>query len=257
MLAPLLSYLGTGAKTGLVFEKRTDSLYAADAGIEDAKWKIEYGKLPPGTPPSGYSVYDFNNAYVYSIGQGNEIGENVNENLVEVKITNVWIPPESIITKPSQDIARDIIESNKLAVSGATTRIGIQVNDPQNPLNTIFISEYKVKIVYEYQQEDAQALHVKKIGVWLPSGFEYFSDPMQDDPSSGNPLVSSLELSSLPSAYHATPETSLSSGGETIVWSYSNPIPAFTDYPSDILSFSGSTYSLEMKFYYTTTGNAG
>jgi hypothetical protein len=257
MITPLLGYLGTGARTGLVYEKRTDSLYAADAGIEDAKWKIEYDKLTIGIPPSGYSVYDFNNAYVYTIGPGNEIGEDVNENLVEVKITNVWIPPESIIPKPSPGTAKDIIESNKLVVSGATTREGIQVNDPHDPLNTTFISEYKIKIVYECQQEDVQALHVKKIGVWLPSGFDYFSDPMQGDPSSGNPLVSSLELSSLSSAFCVTPETYLSSGGATIVWSYSNPIPAFTDYPSDLLSFTGSTYSLEIKFYYTTIGSSG
>jgi len=39
--APLLSYMGTGLLSGEVYETRTAELYAADAGVEDAIWKIE------------------------------------------------------------------------------------------------------------------------------------------------------------------------------------------------------------------------
>jgi hypothetical protein len=39
--APLLSFVGTGVLTGQVYETRTAELYAADAGVEDAIWKIE------------------------------------------------------------------------------------------------------------------------------------------------------------------------------------------------------------------------
>jgi len=38
--APLLSHMGSGLLTGEVYETRTAELYAADAGVEDAVWKI-------------------------------------------------------------------------------------------------------------------------------------------------------------------------------------------------------------------------
>jgi Tfp pilus assembly protein PilX len=40
--ASLLGYMGTGLITGEVYEKRTAELYAADAGVEDAVWKIQH-----------------------------------------------------------------------------------------------------------------------------------------------------------------------------------------------------------------------
>ncbi len=41
ILAPLLGLMGTGVLAGEVYENKTDELYAADAGVEDAIWKIE------------------------------------------------------------------------------------------------------------------------------------------------------------------------------------------------------------------------
>jgi hypothetical protein len=60
--APLLAYMGTGLITGEVYEKRTAELYAADAGIEDALWKIQNGEvvLCPGQPHYSYNVSDVN-----------------------------------------------------------------------------------------------------------------------------------------------------------------------------------------------------
>ena len=40
--APLLAHMGTGILTGEVYETRTAELYAADAGVEDAVWKIQH-----------------------------------------------------------------------------------------------------------------------------------------------------------------------------------------------------------------------
>lgn len=40
ILAPLLSYMSTGLMAGQVFEKKMAGLYAADAGVEDALWKL-------------------------------------------------------------------------------------------------------------------------------------------------------------------------------------------------------------------------
>ncbi len=41
IIAPLLAYMGTGLIAGEVYERRTAELYAADAGVEDAVWKIQ------------------------------------------------------------------------------------------------------------------------------------------------------------------------------------------------------------------------
>jgi hypothetical protein len=38
---PLLAYMGTGLIAGGVYERRMAELYAADAGVEDAMWKIQ------------------------------------------------------------------------------------------------------------------------------------------------------------------------------------------------------------------------
>jgi hypothetical protein len=40
VLVPLLGLMSTGLVSGQVYEKKTDELYAADAGVEDAIWKI-------------------------------------------------------------------------------------------------------------------------------------------------------------------------------------------------------------------------
>jgi len=62
--APLLSHMGTGLVTGEVYETRTAELYAADAGVEDAVWKIQNkdGYLPcsPGSPAKNYTITDVN-----------------------------------------------------------------------------------------------------------------------------------------------------------------------------------------------------
>jgi len=42
IVAPLLSYMNTGLTTGGVYERKADELYAADAGVEDAVWKIQH-----------------------------------------------------------------------------------------------------------------------------------------------------------------------------------------------------------------------
>ena len=43
---PLLAHMGSGIIAGEVYEKRTAELYAADAGVEDAIWKIQHDSIP-------------------------------------------------------------------------------------------------------------------------------------------------------------------------------------------------------------------
>ncbi len=62
IIAPLLDYMSTGLVSGEVYERKTDELYAADAGVEDAVWKIQQGDAPvcPGNPTWSYNISDVN-----------------------------------------------------------------------------------------------------------------------------------------------------------------------------------------------------
>ena len=40
IIAPLLAFMSTGLKTGMVYERKTEELYAADAGVEYALWQV-------------------------------------------------------------------------------------------------------------------------------------------------------------------------------------------------------------------------
>jgi Tfp pilus assembly protein PilX len=44
--AALLGHMGSGILASQVHERRTAELYAADAGVEDAIWKIQHGETP-------------------------------------------------------------------------------------------------------------------------------------------------------------------------------------------------------------------
>jgi hypothetical protein len=63
---PLLSYMVSGLRAGHVFETGAAELYAADAGVEDAIWKLQHpdqaGYLPCSlsAPPRDYTISDIN-----------------------------------------------------------------------------------------------------------------------------------------------------------------------------------------------------
>ena len=60
--AALLNHMGSGILAGEVHERRTAELYAADAGVEDAIWKIQHGETSvcPGDPYWSYNITDVN-----------------------------------------------------------------------------------------------------------------------------------------------------------------------------------------------------
>jgi len=58
MLPPLLGFVSTGLKAGQLCEQKTDELYAADAGVEDALWKIKNDALDP--LPYSYHITEIN-----------------------------------------------------------------------------------------------------------------------------------------------------------------------------------------------------
>ena len=75
--AALLGHMGAGILAGEVHERRTAELYAADAGVEDAIWRIQNGKvsLCPGQPiEPPYNISDVNGknvtVYIEYVGEG-------------------------------------------------------------------------------------------------------------------------------------------------------------------------------------------
>ena len=156
IIAPLMGFMSTGLMAGQVFEKKTDELYAADAGIEDALWQIKNDQLATLLPT--YDIYDYLTTWEY------DLSEHINDEQVKVTIQNLWIPKD--ITAPSPYDARDIIEEGKLIVSGSV----------------LGASDYRIKI--NYYPEAGEDLSVRTLGVWLPPGFTYVagSSNLEADP---------------------------------------------------------------------------
>ncbi len=58
LIIPSLNYVATSLKTGEMVEENVEGLYAADAGIEDALWRIKNDK--PASFPYSYQLSDVN-----------------------------------------------------------------------------------------------------------------------------------------------------------------------------------------------------
>ena len=89
IIAPLLGFMGTGLKITQAKEVQTQQLYAAEAGVEDALWKIQDNTTVglPKAPSDPVLTYT--------------LAENVNGKTVNVTITRVtsdtfnvpqWLP---------------------------------------------------------------------------------------------------------------------------------------------------------------------
>ena len=254
VIAPLLAYMATGMRTTQVYDDKTEQLYAADSGIEDAKWKIHYDKLSQSF--TDYSPYDFDTVYSYEISDdavNGEIGENVNLYPVTIDIQNTWIPADYIET-PDKVTAQNIIEDYdvpSLGVFGSTSDNQIAIDYLGEPIQ---ISQYSVKIIYTRGSENPSALQVQRIGVWLPPGFQYFDDPGQT--YDGAPIQSQLEGLDYP--FSAVPATEFSKGNQMITWTFPTDAygdyPALTAFPAAVLTQTENISTLEFTFYYRPLG---
>jgi hypothetical protein len=183
IIVPLLVFMGTGAKTTQVYATKADELYAADAGIEDARMQIEYDRLHTIFTSPGYEEYDFGTNWAYNLG------EPLNSLTPAVTIQNRWIPKD--VDPPTPEAARTIITTGKLIVSGNKT----------SPTN------YQIKIAY--YPGDGETLLVDRIGVWLGPGMTYVTGS------------SNLEADHL-KPYYKVPLVQDYAGGQSVVWNYSS-----------------------------------
>jgi hypothetical protein len=142
----LLQSSVSGMLTGQVYENKAAELYAADAGIEDARWIIKYDYLNTFLTSPGYKYYNFTDDWTY------HTSELINGENVTITIENVWIPVD--IPVPTEIEARTIVEAEKLIITSANSSSG-----------------YNVLITYFPEVGDV--LNVESIGIWLPRGFHY------------------------------------------------------------------------------------
>ena len=65
--APLVGFTGNAVLNGEVYEDRTAEVYTADAGVEDALWRIQHGDvvLCPGNPSHNYTISDVNGQTIH------------------------------------------------------------------------------------------------------------------------------------------------------------------------------------------------
>ncbi len=157
MIIPFLNFTATGLKTGQMYENKTDQLYAADSGIEDAKWHIEYDQLGALFTNPPYSEYDYINSWTY------DLPERVNGENVAVTFQNVWIPKD--VPVPDPDIAESMVNGNLMVTSG----------NPSADTYEIMVTYYPVA---------GDDLEIQTLGVWLPAGFTYMtgSSNLESDP---------------------------------------------------------------------------
>lgn len=210
-LPPVLSHIGTSLKTGKVYEDKTDELYAADSGIEDALWQIKYDRLQVLFSDPAYDIYDFNTTWSYSLT------EPINDLTANVTVQNIWIPKDIAPLSPTE--ARDIIDSNKLMVAGTA------------PSET----SYQIKISFYPGEGEEDDLMVESLGVWLPLGYTYVtgSSNLEEDPFD---------------EYYSVPTVEDYAGGQAVVWDFTfvpfdsfpdvNPlnVPMTTDITFDFIS---------------------
>jgi hypothetical protein len=190
-LPPVLSHIGTALKTGQIYNSKTDELYAADSGIEDAIWQIKYDRLEALLQDPDYDIYDFSTVWSYSLS------ELINGMMANITVDNVWIPKDVTPLSPAE--ARDIIESNKLMVAGTV------------PGET----SYQIKISFYPGEGEEDDLRVESLGIWLPLGYTYVtgSSNLEDDPFAD---------------YYSVPVVEDYAGGQAVVWDFvSAPFASF------------------------------
>ena len=136
IIAPLLTYMSTGLKVGQTHEQMMKSFYAADAGVEDALWRIKNDLLPD-TP------------YTYPLP------DTVNDKSVSVMVDSTWL-----------------LEGIESPAHGTTPHAQLVALGRPVDLDT---GEYEVTITCDltgtYQR--VGGVKLDRIGVWLPPRFGY------------------------------------------------------------------------------------
>lgn len=213
-IIPVLTHLGSALKTGEVYEDKTNKMYAADAGVEDAIWQVQFDRLPVLFDDPNYA-YDFDASCSY------ELEDTINDLTVNVTIENVWIPSN--------------VTLDGLGLTPAAARAIIERDVTDNQTNRLIVTgtaldddSYRIKIDFYPAEDTTDNLSISSIGVWLPHGFTY---------------AGACNLEETPYDFDP-PTTSPQPGGQAALWDFSSEPILFTDLPPM------STYSARVVFDY-------
>ncbi len=146
IITPLLVFVVTGQRAGQAHDRTTHRFYAADAGIQDGKWKVSSGDLPD------WLKEDWDES-VYSHAMDSEtlfdLPDQVNSCDVTVEVRPMWLL-EGLET-PSTDQQRThdpVLEIVSNIVGGGELQIVIICTTPG-------------------------VISLDRIGVWIPKPFTY------------------------------------------------------------------------------------
>jgi hypothetical protein len=231
IITPLLYYMGSGMKTThQVYNNKADELYAADSGIVEGQWRIKSDNLKNMPSASGnYTAYDFNTTWTYPLSQTYPVSESpaqVNDHGVVVSIKNEWIPKG--ITAPAIEKASNIINRCKLVTTGTT-------DNPITLGSGKKIVKYHIK--FAYSKETGENLLVNTVGIWIPSGYKYYSDATYKSSPEVYPSGSTASPTSPPDKWK---------GNQAVQWTWASPL-AFTSIPG--ATTTGSVVEAEVTFY--------
>jgi hypothetical protein len=195
ILMPLLSFTIGGMKQGQSNEEKKNEFYAADSGVEDAMWKIrnytdaDWPSWMTGTWTE--ATYANSPAYwEYSIAQPAV----VNGKDVTVRIQPTWILTG--MEDPNYSADKRTLDDN-VTVTGSVTAAG------------------KYEVVILKDATFTNPLIIDRIGVWLPTGFNYVA---------GSSNLESLTDPMPPGGSRCTPTVVPFRNGKVIIWDYSTPI---------------------------------
>jgi hypothetical protein len=172
IITPLLGLMSTGLFTGEAYEIKMHELYAADAGVEDALWRIKNVELADFL--GGYDEYDYYSQWSYSLNQS------VNDYSVNYTVANVWIPKD--IPAPYPETANRTIEQGTVIIAGNPPLAGG--------------SQYEIKISYQ-----SCGYSVNAVGIWLPPGFEYVVGSSDLEKASGKPYYCEPDINPYKGGY--------------------------------------------------------
>lgn len=153
IIVPLLSLAISGLTQGQAHEERTHEFYAADAGVEDAMYKIRNDALPDYMqgPWDELAYQSGDYSYAYDLAQ-------LNDKDVTVEINRKWLLQGH--EDPSDPY------SDKVVVVGSVVGPG----------------KYEIALI---DTGAPAGFKIERIGCWLPAGFSYVpgSSNLENDPN--------------------------------------------------------------------------
>lgn len=232
IIPSLLSFTVTSLNVAEAVECRSLEFYSADAGIENALWKIKNDQIPEwmkGDWVNDTYVQGEENPYTYNLGplptESNTPRVNVRDihgiSNVEVVMQPIWLLEGLEDTKKGRQPHNELVTVS--SVIDKTTHDGVDCG------------VYRIGVI----NSAPGITKVDRIGFWLPPGYTYREDSSNLEQEPAQP-------------YYCEPTVTSFRGGTAIFWETwpNQPNSAFIDY--DLLP--GTVSAREVTFEFSPYG---